>query len=127
MTESLYRMNASDPVSKPITEPGCNFKTLKIKMSKEVFKADEASWKGQYNNWYGFCHVIRCCSEMCIVLNRTVWIWYWRRTKRLIKIVELKLWWLVFVPNDPNPFIPLLICNVRTENKICFLIDFFCF
>lgn len=46
--------------------------------------------------------------------------------KRLIKI-ELKCWWLVFVPNDPNSFITLLICSARTENKICYLIDFFSF
>lgn len=58
---------------------------LKIKMSKEVFKADEASWKSQCNDWYGFCHVIRCCSETCIVLNSTAWIWYWRRTKKVDK------------------------------------------
>lgn len=46
--------------------------------------------------------------------------------KRLIKI-ELKRWWLVFVPNDPNPFIPLLICIERTENKIRYSIDYFSF
>lgn len=46
--------------------------------------------------------------------------------KRLIKI-ELKCWWLVFVPNDLNPFITLLICSARTENKICYLIDYISF